>query len=180
MPPQGVAKQWDRSPRVVSLIPVRKQAGAVALLGALLVLTSDFAGWYTRTSGLSTSVSPQRREATIAQNLFFSYSASESTDTINIWGPYLPLLLIVIGLLAATAYLTPRTPPPTLALPMGAPLWTVPALASAATLALGLIFVIAMLIADPEDWWLDVGFFAGAIAGAVAATMLRRASASAS
>jgi hypothetical protein len=157
---------------------MRKQAGAAALLGALLVVTSDFAGWYTRSSGLATSSSPSRT-GSAAQNLFFSYSASESTDAINVWGPYLPLLLIVIGLLGATAYLTLRTPPPSLALPMGAPLWMVPALAAAATLAFGLIFVITMLIADPEDWWLDLGFFAGVIAGAVAATLLRRERASA-
>jgi hypothetical protein len=156
---------------------VRKQAGAVALLGALLVVSSDFAGWYTRSSGLATSSSPSRT-GSAAQNLFFSYTASESTDAINIWGPYLPLVLVVSGLLAATAYLTLRTPPPTLALPMGAQLWMVPALAAAATLAFGLIFVVTMLIADPEDWWLDVGFFAGAIAGAVAAIMLRRERAS--
>jgi peptidoglycan/LPS O-acetylase OafA/YrhL len=149
----------------------------VAVLGALLLVTSDFAGWYTRGSGLATSSSPSRT-GSAAQNLFFSYTASESTDAVNIWGPYLPLLLVVIGLLAATAYLTLRTPPPTLALPLGAPLWAVPALAAAATLAFGLIFVIAMLIADPEDWWLDVGFFAGTIAGVVAAAMLRRERAS--
>jgi hypothetical protein len=152
---------------------MRKQAGAVALLGALLVLTSDFAGWYTRGSGLGTSVSPSRT-GSAAQNLFFSYTASESTDTINIWGAYLPLLLIVIGLLGLTAWLTLKAPPPTMSLPMGAPLWTVPALAAAATLAFGLIFVIAMLMADPEDWWLDVGFFAGAISGVIAAVLLRR------
>jgi hypothetical protein len=149
----------------------------VAVLGALLLVTSDFAGWYTRGSGLATSSSPSRT-GSAAQNLFFSYTASESTDAVNIGGPYLPLLLVVIGLLAATAYLTLRTPPPTLALPLGAPLWAVPALAAAATLAFGLIFVIAMLIADPEDWWLDVGFFAGTIAGVVAAAMLRRERAS--
>jgi hypothetical protein len=157
---------------------VRKQAGAVALVAALLVVTSDFAGSYTRSSGLATSSSPSRT-ASAAQNLFFSYSASESTDAINIWGPYLPLLLVVIALLAATAYLTLRTPPPSLVLPLGAPLWIVPAVAAATTLAFGLIFVIAMLIADPEDWWLDVGFFAGAIGGIVAAAMLRRERASA-
>ena len=152
---------------------MRKQAGAVALFGALLVLTSDFAGWYTRSSGLGTSSSPSRT-GSAAQNLFFSYTASESTDAINIWGGYLSLLLVVIGLLGLTAWLTLKAPPPSLSLPMGAPLWMVPAVAAAATLAFGLIFVVAMLMADPDDWWLDVGFFAGAISGVVAAVLLRR------
>jgi hypothetical protein len=152
---------------------VRKPAGAIALLGALLVLTSDFAGWYTRTSGLSTSVSPPRT-STHAQNLSFSYTSAEATDAINIWGPYVPLLLLVIGLLGVTAYLSLRTPPPNITLPMNAPLWTLPAVAAAATLAFGLLFIVAMLINDPDDWWLDVGFFAGAIGGAVSAFMLRQ------
>src|SRR5204862_2164295 len=98
-----------------------------------------------------------------AQNLFFSYTASDATATINTWGPYLPLLLVVVALLGITGYLTVRTPPPTLALPRNAPLWMVPAAAAAATVAFGLIFVIAMTLADPDDWWLDIGFFAGAI-----------------
>lgn len=164
--------------RRASLCAVRRQAGAVALLGALLVLTSDFAGWYSRSTGLGTSVSPPRT-STNAQDLFFSYTASESTDAINIWGPYLPLLLIVVGLLAFTAYLTLRTPSPTVSLPMGAAVWMVPAAAAAATLAFGLIFVVVMLIEDPTDWWLDVGFFAGAIAGGGAAILLKREAAGA-
>jgi len=152
---------------------VRKPAGAIALLGALLVLTSDFAGWYSRSTGLSTSVSPQRTSSN-AQNLSFSYSTTEASDAINVWGPYVPLLLVVIALLGITAYLTLRTPPPSITLPMNAPLWTVPAVAAAATLAFGAIFVVAMLAADPDDWWLDVGFFAGLIAGTSSAVILRR------
>ena len=155
-------------------VAVRRQAGAVALLGALLVLTSDFAGWYSRQTGLGVSSSPTRT-GSAAQNLFFSYTASEATDAINIWGPYLPLLLIVVALLGLTGYLTLRTPPPALALPMNASLWMVPATAAAATLVFGVIFLVAMLIADPEDWWLDVGFFAGLVGGGLPAFMLRRA-----
>ena len=152
---------------------MRKPAGAIALLGALLVLTSDFAGWYTRTTRLGASVSPPRTP-TNAQNLSFSYSSTEATDAINIWGAYLPLLLVIVALLGITAYLTLRTPPPSLTLPMGAPLWMVPAAAGAATLAFGAIFVVAMLLNDPDDWWLDVGFFAGLIGGGAAALLLRR------
>jgi hypothetical protein len=152
---------------------VRRQAGAVALFGALLVLTSDFAGWYSRRTGLGVSSSPSRT-GSAAQDLFFSYTANESSDAINIWGPYLPLLLVVAGLLALTAYLTLRTAPPSLALPLGAPLWSVPAAAAAATGVFGIIFVVAMLVADPDDWWLDVGFFAGIVSGIVAAALLRR------
>ena len=157
---------------------MRKQAGIVALLGALLVLTSDFAGWYSRTTGLGVSSSPSRT-GSAAQNLFVSYTASEASDSINIWGPYLPLLLIVVGLLALTAYLTLRTPPPAVALPMNAQVWMVPAAAAIATVALGLVFVFVMLLNEPDDWWLDFGFFAGAISGAIAAWLLRRAPAAA-
>jgi hypothetical protein len=152
---------------------VRRQAGAVALLGALLVLTSDFAGWYSRQTGLGVSSSPNRT-GSAAQNLFFSYTATESSDAINIWGPYLPLLLVVVGLLGLTGYLALRTTPPSLALPMNAPRWRVPAAAAAATLVFGAIFVVTMLLADPDDWWLDVGFFAGLVGGGLAAFMLRR------
>jgi hypothetical protein len=138
-----------------------------------VVAVSDFAGWYERSSGLGVSSAP-RRTGGFAENLTYSYTATESTDVINIWGPYLPLLLIVIGLLGATAYLTLRGPGPTVALPLRAPLWWVPAAAALASVALGLVFVIAMLVFDPEDWWLDAGFFAGVASGGISAYLLRR------
>lgn len=87
------------------------------------------------------------------------------------FGAYLPLILIVVALLGYAAYVSLRGG----ALPSRA--WQAAAAAAAASLILGAIFVIAMLAFDPSDWWLDTGFFAGLVAGVIAAFLLRRESA---
>ncbi|MEX2046535.1 MAG: hypothetical protein WEE03_05185 [Chloroflexota bacterium] len=146
---------------------MRKAGGAVALVGAVLVLTSSFAGWEEATGSLGTSSSPSRT-GSLAQNLSFRPSTSVTTESIDAFGPYLPLILVVVALLAYAAYAALRSG----ALPARA--WQAAAAAAAASLVLGVVFVIAMLAADPSDWWLDTGFFAGLAAGIVAAVLLRR------
>ena len=146
---------------------MRKAAGAVALLGALLVATSSFAGWEEATGSLGTSSSPSRT-GSIAQNLSFRPSTTVTTGSIDAFGPYLPLILIVVALLGYVAYVSLRGG----TLPSRA--WQAAAAAAAASLVLGAIFVIAMLAFDPSDWWLDTGFFAGLGGGAIAAFLLRR------
>lgn len=150
---------------------MRKAGGAIALLGALLVATSSFAGWEEASGSLGTSSSPSRT-GSVAQNLSFRPSTTVSTESIDAFGPYLPLLLIVVALLGYVAYVSLRGG----TLPVRA--WQAAAAAAAASLVLGAIFVIAMLTVDPSDWWLDTGFFAGLAAGAIAAFLLRRESAS--
>jgi hypothetical protein len=146
---------------------MRAVAGAVALVGALLVATSSFAGWEEVSGSVGTSSSPSRT-GSLAQNLSFRPSSTVSTESIDAFGPYLPLILIVVGLLGYAAYMSLRGG--TLS-PRG---WQVAAAAAAASLVLGAAFVIAMLALDPSDWWLDTGFFAGLVAGAIAAYLLRR------
>ena len=147
---------------------MRKAGGAVALLGALLVATSTFAGWEETTGSLGASTSPSR---TSGFSLNFSYrpSTTVTTESIDAFGPYLPLILIVVALLGYVAYVSLRGG----TLPSRA--WQVAAAAAATSLVLGAIFVIAMLAFDPSDWWLDTGFFAGLVGGAIAAFLLRRA-----
>jgi hypothetical protein len=148
---------------------VRKAGGALALVGALLVLTSSFAGWEERTGSLGLSTSPSRTRS-FAQNFSFNPSTTVSTESIDAFGPYLPLILVLVALLGYAAYVSLRGG----ALPSRA--WQAAAAAAGASLVLGAIFVIAMLALDPSDWWLDTGFFAGLIAGIVAAVLLRRES----
>lgn len=148
---------------------MRKVGGGVALVGAFLVLMSSFAGWEERSGSLGTSSSPSRT-GSIAQNLSFRPSVSVSTESIDAFGPYLPLLLIVVGLLAYAGYLALRSSSNEV-VPRA---WRSAGAAAAITVILGAVFVIAMLVVDPSDWWLDTGFFAGLIAGGVAAWLLRR------
>jgi hypothetical protein len=146
---------------------MRKAGGAVALLGALLVATSSFAGWEEATGSLGASSSPSRT-GSLAQNLSFRPSTTVRTESIDAFGPYLPLILILAALLGYVAYASLRGG----TLPSRA--WQLAAAAAAASLLFGVIFVIAMLAVDPADWWLDTGFFAGLAGGAIAAFLLRR------
>lgn len=146
---------------------MRKAGGVVALIGALLVLTSSFAGWEEASGSLGTS-SGASRTGSFAQNLSFRPSTTFATESIDAFGPYLPLLLIVVALLGYAAYVSLRGGP----LPARA--WRAAAAGAAAALILGGVFVIAMLAFDPSDWWLDTGFFAALIGGALAAYLLRR------
>lgn len=146
---------------------MRKVGGVIALVGALLVATSSFAGWEERTGSLGTSSSPSRT-GSVAQNLSFGPSTTATTESIDAFGPYLPLTLVVVALLAYAAYLSLRSG----ALPPLA--WRAAAGAAGTSLVLGAFFVIAMLVFDPADWWFDTGFFAGIAAGVVAGVILWR------
>lgn len=146
---------------------MRQVGGAIALLGALLVATSSFAGWEERSGSLGTS-SSSSRTSSVAQNLSFGPSTTATTASIDAFGPYLPLILVVVALLAYAAYLSLRSG----ALPPRA--WQAAAGAAGISLVLGAFFVIAMLVFDPSDWWFDTGFFAGIAAGVVAGVILWR------
>lgn len=146
---------------------MRKLGGAIALMGALLVATSSFAGWEEATGSLGTSSSPSRTSS-LAQNLSFGPRTTSTTQSIDAFGPYLPLILAVVALLAYAAYLALRSG----ALPPRA--WQAAASAAGTSLVLGTAFVIAMLVFDPSDWWFDTGFFVGIAAGVVAGVLLWR------
>jgi peptidoglycan/LPS O-acetylase OafA/YrhL len=146
---------------------MRKAGGVVALLGALLVATSSFAGWEEATGSLGASTSPSRT-GSFAQNFSFRPSTTVTMESIDAFGPYLPLILVVVALLGYVAYVSLRGG----TLPSRA--WQAAAAAAAASLVLGAVFVVAMLAFDPSDWWLDTGFFAGLAGGAIAAFLLRR------
>ena len=144
----------------------------LALLGALVVLATDFGGWYSREVSMVTETGPSMTGS--GSEFFYSFRGSDATGAINLFAmPYGLLLLVVAALLALTAYLTllrPATSP----LPVPAPLWIVPAGAAALTILLGVVFIVVMLFEDPTDWWLDTGFFAGVLAGGAAAFVLAR------
>jgi hypothetical protein len=147
---------------------MRKVGGAIALVGALLVLFSGFAGWEERTGSLGVSTSPSRRGGGL--EYFYNPSTTVTGGSIDAFGPFLPLILIVAGLLAYVAFVSLRDGP----LPARA--WQAAAAGAAASLVVAVIFVVAMLAVDPSDWWLDTGFFAGLAGGAIAAFLLRRES----
>src|SRR5258705_1234837 len=86
---------------------MRKVGGVIALVGALLVATSSFAGWEAASGSLGTSSSPSRT-GSLAQNLSFRPSTTVTAESIDAFGPYLPLLLIVVALLAYAAYVSLR------------------------------------------------------------------------
>src|SRR5258705_11888440 len=114
---------------------MRKAGGLIALVGALLVATSSFAGWEQAGGSVGTSSSPSRT-GSLAQNLSFRPSTTVSAESIDAFGPYLPLLLIVVALLAYAAYVSLRSG----TLPARG--WQAAAAAAGASLVLAAIFVL--------------------------------------
>lgn len=137
----------------------------IASIGALVLLTTDFGGWYSREVSQVTETSMTG----VGQQTFYFFRGSDTGGAINlVTMPYGLLLLVLAGLLALTAFLAfrPRKIP--------VPVWIVPAGAAALTVLYGLIFVVVMLVEDPNDWWLGTGFYAGLVTAAAAAFVLAR------
>ena len=147
---------------------MRKGAGIVAVVGALAALLYDFGGWYTRSASEVFDTTPSA--VSIVPDTWYFWSVSESYGAVSIASPYAPLLLILIALLGFTAYLAFRGRPRFL--PPRTPLWVFPAAAFVLTVLYAFIFMAVMVVEDPDDWWLDTGFYLAAVASLISAFLI--------
>ncbi len=126
------------------------------VIGALLLIGLDFAGWYNRNQ------------------------AVESWGEVGLFAGPLAFLLVggTAALLLFGAYvsyraLRPGESPPSPEVVRYAYLASLAALA--VVILVGLHFVVTMLSDEPEDWWLGGGFYGGLIGSGLAAVFFHLA-----
>lgn len=127
-----------------------------SVVGAALLLASDFAGWFASYGGGGIRV--------------------EEYGSIHLLTVYFPLIAVLSGALIFCAYTSynalrnPKDGPDTVAIDRAYKA----SLAVFATVLVGaLVFAIIMLTDEPDDWWLDTGFYGGAIGSMLTAILLR-------
>ena len=129
-----------------------------SVVGAIMLLAGDFAGW-------------EYQAAYGDQTLY-------RAGSIGLIGPYFVVVAAFAGLLFYAAYVSYQhlrfgdTPVVLKRLQLAI---YAAVLASLASFVAGILFVVVIAIKDPDDWWLDVGFYGGVIGGALAAIFLRLA-----
>ncbi len=144
-----------------------------AAIGVLILLLTDFAGWEEGFGSLGTSVSPSRT-GSAAQNLTFTPKSEYVSSYIALDSAYFPLVVLMAGLLGYagyTAWQGMRKGDPGVARIAVKRGFLAAMAASGLSLAVGVIFSLAMMAGD-ADWWLDWGFYGGLLLGALSAALL--------
>jgi hypothetical protein len=126
-----------------------------SVFGAILLLATDFAGWFlTSSSG--------------------GYRVDE-WGYIGLLTPYFPLIAVLSGTLFFCAYVSftvlrsPEEEPDAYFIGRAYR----GSIAVFATVLMGaLVFSVIMLMDEPEDWWLDSGFYGGMIGSLLTAILL--------
>jgi hypothetical protein len=125
-------------------------------VGALMFLIFDFGGWYYRVE--------------------YAGAQLDRYGAVGLLTPYFPLILVLAASLFYAAYVSYTGLRPGAASPNRGQVYC----AFWATLAVfcvlvagAVIFAGLMVVQDLEDWWLDAGFYAGAIGSALSAVLLR-------
>ena len=126
-----------------------------SVFGAILLLATDFAGWF--------------------------FTSSSSGYRVDVWGdislltPYFPLIAVLSGTLIFCAYVAftvlrnPDEKPDTHVIGRAYR----GSIAVFATVLVGaLVFSVIMLLDEPEEWWLDSGFYGGMIGSLLTAILL--------
>jgi hypothetical protein len=127
----------------------------ISVFGAILLLATDFAGWF--------------------------YTSSSSGYRVDEWGyiglltPYFPLIavlscaLLFCTYISFTALRNQEEEPDALVIGQAYR----GSIAIFATVLLGaLVFTVIMLLDEPDDWWLDSGFYRGMIGSLLTAIPL--------
>ncbi|MCH8871124.1 MAG: hypothetical protein IIC85_15540, partial [Chloroflexi bacterium] len=127
-----------------------------SVVGAALLLATDFAGWSSSTSGGGITV--------------------EASGYIGLLTVYFPLIAVLSGTLLYCGYVSfmalrhPEQGPD----PRYIDLAYKGSVAVFATVLVGaLVFATIMLTDEPDDWWLDSGFYGGTIGALLTAVLLR-------
>ena len=127
-----------------------------SVVGAVLLLATDFAGWFSSYGGGGIRV--------------------QEYGSIHLLTVFFPLIAVLSATLIYCAYVSfkalsnPDDPPDTVAIDRAYK----GSVAVFATVIVGaLVFSIIMLIDEPDDWWLDSGFYGGMIGALLTAVLLR-------
>ena len=127
-----------------------------SVVGAALLLATDFAGWSSSTSGGGITV--------------------EASGYIGLLTVYFPLIAVLSGTLLYCGYVSftalrhPEQSPD----PRYIDLAYKGSVAVFSTVLVGaLVFATIMLTNEPDDWWLDSGFYGGMIGSLLTAVLLR-------
>ena len=129
-----------------------------SVVGAIMLLAADFAGW--------------EYEAAYGDQTLYR------AGSIGLIGPYFVVIAAFAGLLfyaAFVSYQHMRSGDAPVGLQRLQLAFFAAVLASLASFIAGILFLVVIAIKDPGDWWLDLGFYGGVIGGALAAIFLRLA-----
>ena len=125
-------------------------------VGMVLLLATDFAGW--------------------EEEIEYVPSTIYRTYAINITSGYFIIIVALAAALLFAAYVSYNflrsgdQPPDVMKLRMAFYGATSAAITS---LIAGILFMVVLTVKDANDWWLDSGFYAGLIGGALTAIFLR-------
>ena len=152
---------------------------AVAFVGCvtatLMLVVFDFAGWedaeFTSQTRFRYSADPVdifrtrvRRDVTTQANYYVS--------SVTVFGPFFVVIAPVAALMAYGAYVSfrgLRSGVDSLSYSSLRRAFRAVLIATAVSLAGGVVFEVVMLVNDPYEWWEDAGFYGAVSAGATAA-----------
>lgn len=127
-----------------------------SVVGAVLLLATDFAGWYSSSGGGGFTV--------------------EAWGSIGLLTTYFPLIAVLSAALLYCAFVsfTALRDPEEEPNPVDIDRAYKSSIAVFATVLVGaLVFVVIMLTDQPDDWWLDSGFYGGMVGALLKAILLR-------
>ena len=138
-----------------SLAPLLSGSLVTSVVGAVLLLATDFGGWYYRAP--------------------YGGIAVDRYGSIGLFTGYFPIILIFVAILCFSAYAS------YINLRAGTPSGIRRAYLATlgvflALLLAGAVYSSFMIFQDVEEWWLDTGFYGGTIGSGLAALLLRLAS----
>ena len=138
------------------LLPLLAGSLVSSVVGGVLLLVTDFGGWYYRAP--------------------YGDIVVDRWGSIGLLSGYFPLVIVFSAALFYSGYVsftslrTPSTPSLTRAYRGSLAVFL-------SLLLTGIIFAFLMIVQGLEEWWLDTGFYGGTFGSGLSALLLRLASA---